>query len=86
MHSIAGGRGISVARLALAWLLSRPFVTSVIVGAKSPEQLADNLAASNVQLSPEELTQLDNASALPSEYPGWMLVRQDRDRRPANTI
>ena len=86
MRSIAGGRGISVARLALAWLLSRPFVTSVIVGAKSPEQLADNLAASNVQLSPEELTQLDNASALPSEYPGWMLVRQDRDRRPANTI
>ncbi|MBF0507042.1 MAG: aldo/keto reductase [Nitrospirae bacterium] len=82
MRTIAGQMGISVARVALAWLLTRPFVTSVIVGAKSREQLADNLAASEVRLAPEHTAELDEASALPSEYPGWMVERQNRDRRP----
>ena len=86
MRSVAEAMRISVARVALAWLLSRPFVTSVIIGAKTPEQLADNLASGDVQLTPEQVTQLDNASALPPEYPGWMLDRQDRDRRPAGAV
>jgi aryl-alcohol dehydrogenase-like predicted oxidoreductase len=78
--------GVSVARTALAWLLTRPFVTSIIIGAKTPEQLADNLGATDVQLAPEHVAQLDVASALPPEYPGWMLERQDRDRRPPTEV
>ncbi len=82
MRAVSAAMGISVSRVALAWLLTRPFVTSVIIGAKTKEQLLDNLAASDVQLAPEHVAQLDAASALPSEYPGWMLERQARDRRP----
>ena len=82
MAEIGRTRGISVARVALAWLLSRPFVTSVIIGAKTPDQLADNLAAADTELSAEEMARLDAVSALPPEYPGWMLAWQDRDRRP----
>ena len=81
MRPIAQARGISVAQVALAWLLHQPAVTSVIVGAKKPEQLADNLAATQVQLTGEELTMLDLASRLPPEYPGWMLERQGEARR-----
>jgi aryl-alcohol dehydrogenase-like predicted oxidoreductase len=51
MRPIAQSKGVSVAQIALAWLLHQPQVTSVIVGAKRPEQLADNLAATQVQLS-----------------------------------
>jgi aryl-alcohol dehydrogenase-like predicted oxidoreductase len=82
MRSVSAEAGISVARVALAWVLSRKFVTSVIIGAKNKEQLADNLAASGVTLSPEHLARLDEVSALPNEYPGWMVVTQNRDRRP----
>jgi len=82
MRSVSGESGLSVARIALAWLLTRPFVTSVIIGAKTQEQLADNLAASDVRLTPGQIAQLDSASALPSEYPGWMVARQNRDGRP----
>ncbi len=67
---------MSVAQAALAWLLSRPVVTSVIVGAKRPEQLAHNIAATRLVLSAEELTALDQMSALPAAYPGWMFERQ----------
>ena len=70
-----------MAQIALAWLLAQPQVTSVIVGAKRPEQLADNIAATQVILSADELKQLDEASRLPSEYPGWMLERQGQYRR-----
>ena len=83
LRAVAGAMGISVARVALAWLLTRPFVTSVIIGAKTREQLVDNLAASDVMLEPEHVAQLDAASALPPEYPGWMVDRQSRDSRPA---
>jgi aryl-alcohol dehydrogenase-like predicted oxidoreductase len=82
MRSVSDAMGISVARVALAWLLTRPHVTSIIIGAKSLDQLADNLASSDVRLSPEHVIQLDNASALPAEYPGWMVERQNRNRRP----
>ncbi len=86
MRAVAGEMGISVAKVALAWLLSRPFVTSVIIGAKSHEQLSDNLASSDVRLAQEHIIQLNEASALPSEYPGWMVERQNRDRRPATAV
>ncbi|HVY48082.1 MAG TPA: aldo/keto reductase [Minicystis sp.] len=81
LRKVAGEAGISVARTALAWLLTRPFVTSVIIGAKRNEQLLDNLAAADVKLAPEHVKLLDDASALPSEYPGWMLDFQNRDPR-----
>ncbi|MCT2398724.1 aldo/keto reductase [Novosphingobium mangrovi (ex Huang et al. 2023)] len=80
MRPIAASHGVSVAQIALAWLLHQPVVTSVIIGAKRPHQLADNLAAVDVRLSAEDLSVLDEASRLPAEYPGWMLERQDEYR------
>lgn len=82
LRAVSEATGVSVARVALAWVLTRPFVTSVIIGAKTREQLVDNLAASEVKLSAEHVAALDAASALPPEYPGWMLDFQNRDRRP----
>ena len=68
--------------MALAWQLTKPFVTSIIIGAKRPEQLVDNLAATELQLAPEHVAQLNEASALPPEYPGWMVEFQNsRDPR-----
>lgn len=83
MRPIAQRHKVSVAQVALAWLLSRPQVTSVIVGARTPEQLDDNLQASKLELTPEDLRALDEASALAPEYPGWMLERQARYRANA---
>jgi aryl-alcohol dehydrogenase-like predicted oxidoreductase len=83
MRSIADAHGVSVARIAIAWLLHRPIVTSVIVGAKTIEQLDDNLAATTVALTADEMAALDRVSALPPEYPGWMVERQNAGRRPA---
>lgn len=80
MTPIAESRGVSVARIALAWLLHRPWVTSVIIGAKTEAQLVDNLASTEVALTDAELAALDAVSALPPEYPGWMLDRQGADR------
>lgn len=80
MRPIALQHQVSVAQVALAWLLSRPQVSTVIMGAKTPEQLADNLAASKLALSADDLKVLDEASALPPEYPGWMLARQGAPR------
>jgi len=82
MRQIAQARGVSVARVALAWILAKPFVTSIIIGAKTMEQLDDNLEAVKVQLSADEVKRLDEVSALPPEYPGWMLARQGSERRP----
>ena len=59
-----------------AWLLHQKAVTSVIIGAKRVDQLDDNIAATGIRLSEDELKQLDAVSALPREYPGWMLERQ----------
>ena len=81
MRGIAEARKVSVAQVALAWLLHQRAVTSVIVGAKKVEQLEDNIAATDVVLSAEELARLDEVSRLPSEYPGWMLDRQGEYRR-----
>ena len=76
MRPLAERRGVSVAQIALAWLLHQKAVSSVIIGARRVDQLEDNIAASNVELTGEELDALDGVSALPSEYPGWMFERQ----------
>ena len=82
MREIGDARGVSVARVALAWLLAKPWVTSVIVGAKRIDQLDDNIAAASLTLSAGEIATLDAVSALPAEYPGWMIERQHAGRRP----
>ena len=80
LRSIAEAHDCSPARIALAWLLSKPVVTSVIVGAKRLSQLTDNIAAVDITFSEEELGRLDAVSELPPEYPGWMLATQGADR------
>ncbi|CAG9241240.1 Oxidoreductase [Burkholderia diffusa] len=82
MRAIADARRVSVARIALAWLLAKPHVTSVIIGAKRVEQLEDNLGAADIVLTGDELAQLDAVSALPPDYPGWMIDRQAAGRVP----
>jgi aryl-alcohol dehydrogenase-like predicted oxidoreductase len=81
MRIIAESRGVSIATVALAWLLNQPQVTSVIVGAKRPEQLAENIKSAEITLQPDELEQIRNVGALPPEYPGWMFDLQGKYRR-----
>ncbi len=83
MREVGEAHGVSVAQVALAWLLAKPHVMSVIIGAKTVEQLDDNLAAVGLTLTPEEMTRLDAVSELPAEYPGWMFARQGSGRVPA---
>ncbi len=80
MRPIADRLGVSVAQIALAWLLAKPFVTTVIIGAKTHEQLQDNIAATKVKLTNDDLNALDGVSQLPAEYPGWMLALQGQYR------
>lgn len=82
MDAVAKETDTTVARVALAWLLHQPHVTTVILGAKTQAQLEDNLAASELRLGPEHLSRLDAVSQLPPEYPGWMVERQNADRMP----
>ena len=83
MAEIGKTHGVSVAQIALAWLLRRKGVMSVIVGAKTIEQLDDNLAATKVELSEADMKRLDEISAPRPEYPGWMIARQSDQRAPA---
>ncbi|MGE3307417.1 MAG: aldo/keto reductase [Rhizobiaceae bacterium] len=83
MREIAAKHGVSVATVALAYVLAKPFVMSVLIGATTMEQLDQNLAATELTLDAGDLKRLDEASALPAEYPGWMLDRQAGGRRPA---
>ena len=80
LRPIASTHDTSVATVALAWVLAKPFVTSVIIGAKRLDQLQQNLAAVELRLSADEIGQLDAVSALPPEYPGWMVPFQNVNR------
>ena len=80
MRPIAENHHVSVAQVALAWLLSKAHVSSVIVGAKTVPQLEDNIASTKLKLSVEELARLDEVSQLPAEYPGWMMAMQGQYR------
>ena len=77
---IAAAHNASVATVALAWILEKPFVTSVIIGAKRQDQLHENLAADSLVLTVDEIKTLDTVSALPPEYPGWMVPFQSGNR------
>lgn len=83
MQEIGKNHNVSVARIALAYLLHKPAVTSIIIGAKRREQLLDNIAATEIQLTATEMEELDKISALQAEYPGWMVERQNQGRYPA---
>jgi aryl-alcohol dehydrogenase-like predicted oxidoreductase len=80
LRELADAKGKSVAQLALAWLLHRPAVSSVIVGANRRDQLTNNLGAVDVTFTDDELARIDEASALSPEYPGWMFEIQGNYR------
>jgi aryl-alcohol dehydrogenase-like predicted oxidoreductase len=86
MREIGDAHGVSVARVALAYVLAKPFVTTVIIGARNVEQLEDNLAASDLKLTEDQLKRLDDVSELPPEYPGWMFARQGGNRVPRDFV
>jgi aryl-alcohol dehydrogenase-like predicted oxidoreductase len=77
---IADGHGVSAAQVALAYLLGRPGITSLVVGARTSEQLADNLAAAELTLGEDERDRLDKVSALPLIYPYWHQAATAKDR------
>jgi aryl-alcohol dehydrogenase-like predicted oxidoreductase len=74
-RAIAQARGASVAQVAIAWLLAKPAVTSVLLGASKPHQLADNLGAAGLVLTVEEIAALDDATPLVPVYPDWFIER-----------
>ena len=82
LREVAAKKGVSVARIALAWLLAKPAVTSVICGVKRPDQLADNLAALDVPLDPDEMAALDEVSRPAPRYPGWIQTYRADGRVP----
>lgn len=83
METIAEAHGVSVARIALAWVLAKPGVTSMIIGAKNTDQLMDNIKAVELSLTTEQLEELDEVSATTKPYPQWMIQRQSSDRQAA---
>jgi aryl-alcohol dehydrogenase-like predicted oxidoreductase len=80
MEPIAKSHGVTVAQVALAWILSKQQVSSIIIGARRIDQLKDNLAATKLILSADEIITLDDASAISTEYPGWMIAFQGKYR------
>jgi aryl-alcohol dehydrogenase-like predicted oxidoreductase len=80
LRPIAQAHDTGVATIALAWILAKPFVTSVIIGAKRVDQLQQNLSAVEIQLTEDEIRKLDEVSTLPPEYPGWMIPVQNINR------
>ena len=82
MIKIGQTHEVSAARIALAWMLKKPGVTSIIIGAKRKDQLLDNIAATELDLSESEMQELDKISELSPEYPGWMIRRQQDGRWP----
>jgi aryl-alcohol dehydrogenase-like predicted oxidoreductase len=80
INPIAKEHNCSAARIALAWLLAKPVVTSVIIGARNLQQLEDNCASVDIKLTTDQMKALDEVSTLPPEYPGWMIPFQAADR------
>jgi aryl-alcohol dehydrogenase-like predicted oxidoreductase len=81
LEPMAKEKNSSVAQLALAWLLHQSAVGTVIIGAKSMDQLEDNLKSIDIEFTAEELQKLDEVSSLEQEYPRWMIDRQGSDRK-----
>ncbi len=82
VRDVASSRGVSLSQVALAWLMERPAVTSVILGARTLDQLADNLRAAELHLSEDEISRLDEASTIPiGDYPYGPLGVEQRHRK-----
>jgi aryl-alcohol dehydrogenase-like predicted oxidoreductase len=77
---IGEAHDVSAAQVALAWLMGRPGVSSLVIGARTDEQLADNLAAADLELTPEEVTRLEEVSRPPLIYPHWHQAKTAVDR------
>ena len=86
MIEIAGRHKVSVATVALNWVIKQPSITSTIIGAKNLQQLNDNVAAVKLELTSNEMKQLNEVSVLSPEYPGWMINRQMQGRWPESTL
>jgi len=87
LAEIAGARGISAAQVALAWLLGRPAVSSLVIGGRTEAQFRDNIAAADLALSADERARLDKVSAVPVLYPYWHQHNSARDRfGPADLV
>jgi aryl-alcohol dehydrogenase-like predicted oxidoreductase len=84
MEEVASSHKVSVATVALAWMLRKPGITSIIIGAKKEKQLRENIASVSLDLSADEMHRLDAVSELPREYPAWMIERQSDGRTPRN--
>ncbi len=80
--AIGGERGVSAAQVALNWVVSRPAVSTVILGARNESQLRDNLAAVTWRLTPDEIARLDEVSSLPEPYPYWHQHKFGLERNP----
>jgi aryl-alcohol dehydrogenase-like predicted oxidoreductase len=80
LERIAKNHNATIAQAALNYLLTKPGVSSVIIGARTREQLTDNLKASDWDMTPDEVTKLDTLSMPPKVYPYWMLQRTVQDR------
>jgi aryl-alcohol dehydrogenase-like predicted oxidoreductase len=80
LDAIAKQKGVSVAHVALAWLLAQKGVTSIIIGANKMSQLEDNLKAAEIELTAEEVEQISLTTAPPAMYPQWMIERQNAGR------
>jgi len=80
ISDIGKQHNVSAAQVALAWVRLQKGITSTIIGAKNVDQLKDNVKSIDLDLSAEELKRIDEVSALPKEYPGWMVERQAADR------
>jgi aryl-alcohol dehydrogenase-like predicted oxidoreductase len=77
---VGEAHGVSAAQVALAWLMGRPGVVSLIIGARTDEQLEDNLGAAELQLSDEERARIEEVSRPPLIYPHWHQAKTARDR------
>jgi aryl-alcohol dehydrogenase-like predicted oxidoreductase len=86
MAGIGKKHNASAARVALAWILTRQGVTSIIIGANRIDQLIDNIECTTLKLSDEELRELEAVSALAAEYPAWMVNRQIMGRYPQGKL
>ena len=82
LEDLSRETGHSIPRLALAWLLSRPTVSGIVIGARNATQLRDNLGATEVRLTSEQIGRLDEASAERPTYPYWHQRRTSSDRNP----
>lgn len=82
LEALSAETGRSIPQIALAWLLTRPTVSGIVLGARNAEQLRDNLGASTLALTPEQINRLDAASAQKPSYPYWHQRRTFLDRNP----